>query len=203
MKNKISIVGATSFVALLWACSSIPGVCDDPGSCQDDGGAPEGSSSGSEAGIDAPPGCDLTREAKDSPACVDDAVGVFVDGTTGLDTNAGTKLSPVKSIGAALGKLGNKPRVYVCAGTYEMAIVTRGMLEASKREVRLVFGPARLVPGAHSSGSVPEHDAATALTATRDSTLATAAPMRITALPASRSSRRRCRRSRRACRPPP
>jgi len=119
MRNKISVVAATSFVAVLWACSSVPGKCDDPGSCQDDGGAPEGSSSGSEAGIDAPPGCDLTREAKDSPACVDDAVGVFVDGTTGLDTNAGTKLSPVKSIGAALGKLGNKPRVYVCAGTYE------------------------------------------------------------------------------------
>ncbi|MBX3192023.1 MAG: hypothetical protein KF819_33845, partial [Labilithrix sp.] len=44
--------------------------------------------------------------------------GVFVDGTGGSDVNAGTKDSPVKSIGAALGKLGGKPRVYVCEGTY-------------------------------------------------------------------------------------
>jgi hypothetical protein len=44
--------------------------------------------------------------------------GVFVDATAGNDSNAGTRESPVKSIGAALGKLSGKPRVYICDGTY-------------------------------------------------------------------------------------
>ena len=69
-------------------------------------------------GIDAPPGCDLTKDPSESTACVDDLVGVFVDGTSGDDGNPGTKASPVKSITTALTKLAGKARVYVCAGTY-------------------------------------------------------------------------------------
>jgi hypothetical protein len=77
-----------------------------------------------DAGIDAPsaitppPGCDLTLSPKDSPACVDDSVGVFVDGLNGADSNSGTKTSPKKTIGAALSAAGAKPRVYICEGTY-------------------------------------------------------------------------------------
>ncbi len=71
------------------------------------------------------PGCDLTKSAKDSPACVDDAVGVFVS-PNGSDEGAGTKTSPVKSIGKALEKQGNKPRVYVCEGTYEERVEVKG-----------------------------------------------------------------------------
>jgi hypothetical protein len=69
--------------------------------------------------IPAPPGCDLGAEPKDAPKCVVDEVGVFVDASGGDDTNPGTKAAPVKTLGAALGKLGNKPRLYVCAGTYD------------------------------------------------------------------------------------
>ena len=49
----------------------------------------------------------MTKDPKDSLPCIDDGVGVFVS-PTGADTNPGTKASPVKTIPAALGKLGNK-----------------------------------------------------------------------------------------------
>ncbi len=69
--------------------------------------------------VSAPPGCDPKADPKDAPACVVSEFAVFVDGKSGNDGNAGTKESPVKTIGAALGKLGGKPRVYVCEGTYD------------------------------------------------------------------------------------
>ena len=72
----------------------------------------------SDVGVDAPPGCDLSMDPKDSPLCIVDSVGIFVDGTSGLDTNDGSKAKPVKTIGSALTKVGNKPRVYVCEGNY-------------------------------------------------------------------------------------
>jgi len=87
----------------------------------DDGGAESSISEGGDGGADVvqpPAGCDPAAEPKDAPKCVDDSFGVFADATSGSDTNPGTKASPVKSIGAALGKLGGKPRVYVCEGTY-------------------------------------------------------------------------------------
>jgi hypothetical protein len=81
-----------------------------------------------DAGIDAAPdgpvltgvpeGCDPSADPKDAPACVVNEYGVFVDATAGNDSNAGTRESPVKSIGTALGKLSGKPRVYICDGTY-------------------------------------------------------------------------------------
>src|SRR6185503_5893816 len=81
------------------------GICTDGGS-------------GDGPGIDAPANCDLSKDPKDSPACVDDSVGVFVDATSGKDSNAGTKEAPVKTIGAALAKIGSFTRVYVCEGSY-------------------------------------------------------------------------------------
>ena len=67
---------------------------------------------------DAPPGCDTAKDPKDSLPCVVDSFGVFVDGTSGVDTNPGTKEKPYKTIGAAIAGVGAKPRVYICAGSY-------------------------------------------------------------------------------------
>ena len=77
-----------------------------------------------EGGADAlpdvvPAGCDPTASPKDAPKCVVSEFGVFVDVAGGDEGNAGTKESPVKSIGGALAKLGTKSRVYVCEGTYD------------------------------------------------------------------------------------
>jgi hypothetical protein len=83
-----------------------------------DAGGNEGGGTDGGGDVQVPPDCNATAEPKDAPACVVDGFGVFVDATSGNDSNAGTKALPVKTIGAALGKLGGKPRVYVCEGTY-------------------------------------------------------------------------------------
>ncbi len=65
----------------------------------------------------APPTCNLSADPKDDATlCVADGVGVFVDAARGLDTNAGTKESPYKTIGKAVAAAPS--RVYICAGTY-------------------------------------------------------------------------------------
>jgi hypothetical protein len=73
-----------------------------------------------EAGADVvvPANCDLAKDPMDSPACIDDGIGIFVDGAGGDDGNAGSKAKPFKTIGKAIASAGAKPRVYVCAGTY-------------------------------------------------------------------------------------
>ncbi len=89
------------------------------GSKSPDGATGDGAS---EAG---PPVCDKSADPKDSPACVVDADGIFVD-TAGVDTNAGTKEAPVKTItkAVALAQAG-VGRVYVCVGSYpEMVSLT-------------------------------------------------------------------------------
>ena len=98
-------------------CGSDAVSCEEGRSCAT---GPDGGADGpiAEAGVDAPPGCDPQADVKDAPKCVVSEFGVFVDGAGGNDANAGTKESPVKSIGAALGKLAGKTRVYVCEGTY-------------------------------------------------------------------------------------
>ncbi len=93
-------------------------VCDYPGACTGDGGTIEGGKDGtSDVSIDAPPDCDLTKDPKDSPSCIDDGVGVFVS-PTGNEANPGTKALPVKTLATALTKLGGKPRIYMCEGNY-------------------------------------------------------------------------------------
>ncbi len=89
------------------------------------GAIADGDSGGNEGGggdgggdVQVPPGCDPAAEPKDAPKCVVTDLGVFVDATNGADSNPGTKESPTKTIGAALGKLAGKARVYVCEGTY-------------------------------------------------------------------------------------
>jgi len=66
------------------------------------------------------PACDPNKDPKDDPCVIDDAQGIFVSGPTGLDTNAGTKAAPVKTItkGIALAKGASPKRVYICAATY-------------------------------------------------------------------------------------
>ncbi len=110
-----------SYILAVAPLALVPVACgtysDGPceyGACGDgtaDGGAD------AKADVVAPPGCDLTKDPKDSPACVDDGVGVFVDAAKGADANPGTKAAPVKSITTALTKAGAK-RIYVCKGTY-------------------------------------------------------------------------------------
>lgn len=69
-----------------------------------------------------PDACDLSKEAKDSPACVSDGVGFFVDGTKGNDTASGTQAAPFRTIQKAVGAIGNKTRVFVCGGTYPESV---------------------------------------------------------------------------------
>lgn len=84
---------------------------------------------GNDAGGDAfpdvvvPPGCDLTKAPKDSAACVDDGVGVFV-APSGDDGATGKKAAPVKTIGKGVELAASRglPRVYVCEGTYDAAV---------------------------------------------------------------------------------
>ena len=100
-------------------------VCDVPGACADTDsgldGQPPIDAPGPDA-ADASPGCDLTREPKDSTACVADSVGVFVS-TMGDDTNPGTRTKPVRTIAAGLGKLNGLTRLYVCAGPYPEDVI--------------------------------------------------------------------------------
>ena len=78
--------------------------------------------SGADASIAVPPppGCDIGRDAKDSPACVTEVLGVFVSGS-GNDASAGSRSAPLKTIGAAVKMAASvkKPRVYVCEGEYQ------------------------------------------------------------------------------------
>ena len=94
--------------------ASTPDLCDY-GACDAPDASPD---SPADVAIDAPLNCDLTKEPKDSPACIADSVGVFVDATNGLDSNDGSKGKPFKTIGSGLSKVGNRPRLYICEGTY-------------------------------------------------------------------------------------
>lgn len=104
------LVGAAAVIDL-GACSVS---CEDNLTCAPDG-AQEASG---ESGADAPSNCDLSKDPKDSQSCVDDSVGVFVDATSGKDSNPGTKTAPVQTIAAALNKTAILKRLYVCEGTY-------------------------------------------------------------------------------------
>ena len=97
------------------------GKCDGPKVGAE---GPDGSSTDGGADVDASPiplGCDLTKDPKESPKCIDEDAGVFVS-PTGKPGAAGTRTDPVGSITDALPKLdgpkGRIPRIYVCAGDY-------------------------------------------------------------------------------------
>ena len=108
------VVGSVSFVSCLVAagCSGDSGIPDGG----DDSGVDVASDGGGDVVV--PPDCDLNADVQASPKCIDDGIGVFVDATGGNDTGLGTKASPFKTITHAIGAVGAKPRIYVCAGTY-------------------------------------------------------------------------------------
>ncbi len=126
---KISAAGCC-LVAVVASCSTIPGLCDEPGACG--GGGVEAGVEGGDArdGQDSsvvPPGCDINAEPKDAPNCVVDELGVFLS-PTGDDNATGRKDEPVRSFAKALelAQARNLPRLYVCQGNYpEHLLLTR------------------------------------------------------------------------------
>jgi hypothetical protein len=122
MKTSLSLlmVVGTALVSFTACGTETKGTCEETLSCggTDGGGDVVIGADGGGDVVQPPAGCDQAAEPKDAPKCVVSEFGVFVDATNGADANAGTKASPVKSITAALGKLGSKARVYVCEGTY-------------------------------------------------------------------------------------
>ncbi len=140
MKSRVAVVCASPLVALFAFNCSVPSFCEGsecaavdgggdgdvvvgPHDASSDGPVTDGSKLPDGAMADGateagPPVCDKSADPKDSPACVVDADGVFVD-AAGLDTNAGTKEAPVKTITKAVALArGGVGRVYVCAGSY-------------------------------------------------------------------------------------
>jgi hypothetical protein len=71
------------------------------------------------ADADAAPGCNPAVGPAQDPCVLDPLYGVFV-ATNGLDTNPGTPVAPVQTIGAGISKAVDAgiAHVYVCAGTY-------------------------------------------------------------------------------------
>ncbi|HSQ65306.1 MAG TPA: hypothetical protein VLM85_18935 [Polyangiaceae bacterium] len=107
--NKLLFLSASVFASALFAncSSSTQGTCQETATCPPDAS-------------DGPPPlvCDTTKDPKDQAGCLDDRVGVFVDGAGGNDGNPGTKTAPVKTIAKALTLATTLTRLYVCEGTY-------------------------------------------------------------------------------------
>ncbi len=105
---------------------SFAGASTDGGSPTDATSAKESSDGGADV-VDPPIAarCNPAADPKDSPLCLTNTYGVFVNGTTGADTSAGTKEAPLKTIGAAIAKASTatQKRVYVCEGTYAEHLV--------------------------------------------------------------------------------
>lgn len=110
MRVAFFALGSLALVVATGCPRSLDDVCSYPNSCLDlkDGGG------GSDVRTDAPVSCDPATD----PSCVDEKQGLFVDVAKGTDGGEGTKAAPLKSITAALGKLGTKTRIYVCDGAY-------------------------------------------------------------------------------------
>jgi len=97
----------------------------DAAQLQDEADAP--SDAGKDVAIDRFV-CDLSKDPKDEPCVLDDALGVFVasppaadagtDGGTTMVSGDGSHLRPYPTIGQALANLGGKTRIYVCNGVY-------------------------------------------------------------------------------------
>lgn len=120
----VSAATLTSIAALTFSgCASSAATCADDSTCPGSPNADAGDGSvgpgDAQPDVVAPPaGCDPTADPKDAPKCVVSDYGIFVDATSGLDTNAGTPDAPVRLISTALGLLKGKPRIYVCEGNY-------------------------------------------------------------------------------------
>ncbi|HEX7663513.1 MAG TPA: DUF1565 domain-containing protein, partial [Polyangiaceae bacterium] len=105
----LAITLTASAAALAGCPASFPDICNDDPNCGVDGSAPDGTTG------DGAPACDPSKDL----SCVTDASGIFINGTSGSDSAAGTKEAPLKTITAALSKAtGSKSNLYICAGTY-------------------------------------------------------------------------------------
>ncbi len=96
-------------------CSNDSSTCD-AGNCGDSG-VPSVSGGG----------CDSSKPASAGGCAVDDTDGFFVS-PNGVDTNAGSKAAPFKTIGvgiAAASATAKQPNVYVCAGSYPENLVIK------------------------------------------------------------------------------
>jgi hypothetical protein len=113
----VSALGAGLVAASCHGLSSDPD-CLDYGTCEVPSGA-----DGGDGSVVVPADCDLAVSPKDSAACVDDGVGVFVS-PEGADGAAGTKAAPLRSIAEAVARAATsgKPRVYVCEGSYDQNV---------------------------------------------------------------------------------
>ena len=120
MRTALGLLTVACSVAVLHCSAGLPYVCHGAVEC---GLEPDGGTDAGAPDVVAPPGCNLTESPKESAACVDDAVGVFVS-PSGDDGATGKKLAPVKSIskGIELAASRGLPRVYVCEGTYETSV---------------------------------------------------------------------------------
>jgi hypothetical protein len=107
---------AVSFLAALLAFAA-HGCTDSLGT------PPHGSTVDGGPDVVAPPNCDLAKSPKDSPACIDDSVAVFV-APSGDDGASGSKAAPLKSIakGVELATSRGVSRIYVCEGNYGTAV---------------------------------------------------------------------------------
>jgi hypothetical protein len=101
-------VGALFYVA----CPGFAGDLCDQGRCDPADGGGDGPSTA----------CDPQENA----GCVSEANGFFVDVVKGSDTNDGSRGAPLATIGAAVAKATlDKPRVFVCEGTYKENVVVK------------------------------------------------------------------------------
>jgi hypothetical protein len=137
-----AVAGAISFAVAVHGCAPMPSDdcaarnrCAPPGDDASDANedssvadivAPDSADGtldgdGSTEGGDAADGaaCDPTKSPRDEPCLLDESYGVFVAASGGSDTSGnGSRAKPFATIGHALGALGAKRRLYICAGTY-------------------------------------------------------------------------------------
>ena len=107
--------------------------CDALGTCAvADAGDGRAADVRTEGAVDvATDGCDPTMDPKDAPCVLDDAYGVFVASSAGVDEGAdageggadsgsgdGSMSAPYATITQALASLGSKTRIYICDGLY-------------------------------------------------------------------------------------
>jgi hypothetical protein len=119
----LALVTAPLAALALGCPASLDDRCSE-GACADRAGA--STDAGADVTVTLPPGCTVGQGPKDSPACVDDTVAVFVS-DKGDDNHAGTQAAPVKTIAAAvsLASASGKPHIYVCPGKYTSSVDLR------------------------------------------------------------------------------
>jgi hypothetical protein len=112
---------ATVLAAVLMSSGCGSTDCSFTASCAGGTAVPD---AGEDAPVVIPNDCDLTKSPKQSPSCVDDGAGIFVDASKGKPNAKGTKVDPLPTISSAisLAVMTKHPRVYVCDGKYDETV---------------------------------------------------------------------------------